>query len=164
MTAPSPNARNRTTKQRHNSSWNAANATTAFNELRKAVNDYNVYENTVGPANLGAEFYYLREQAELGSRMYQQALDDIQSAILRTPNDLGLQIEQAIVLLRAGLYKQCVEYCQKLLQMHNDLADIYKIKGIAHGELKQKQQAVACLTKAKELGDDTADSYIQKYK
>ncbi len=48
--------------------------------------------------------------------------------------------------------------------MHNDLADIYKIKGIAHGELKQKQQAVACLTKAKELGDDTADSYIQKYK
>lgn len=135
-----------------------------INKLRKAVNDYNVYENTVGPANLGAEFYYLREQAELGSRMYQQALDDIQSAILRAPNDLGLQIEQAIVLLRAGLYKQSVEYCQKLLQMHNDLADIYKIKGIAHGELKQKQQAVACLTKAKELGDDTADSYIQKYK
>lgn len=135
-----------------------------INELRKAVSDYNTYENTVGPANLGADFYYLREQAELGCRMFQQALDDIQSAILREPTQVYLQLEQAIVMLRAGLFKQCIEYCQKLIQIHSDIADIYKIKGIAHGELKQKQQALSCLTKAKQMGDTTADSYIQKYK
>jgi hypothetical protein len=35
--------------------------------------------------------------------------------------------------------------------------------GIAYGELKQKQQAVSALTKAKELGDPTAAQYLQKY-
>lgn len=135
-----------------------------INQLRKAVSDYNTYENTVGPANLGPEFYYLREQAEIETKMYQQALDDIQSAILRAPNDLGLQIEQALVLLRAGLYKQCVEYCKKLSEYHSDAADIYKIMGIAYGELKQKQQAISNLTKAKQLGDISADAYLQRYK
>lgn len=132
-------------------------------EMRKAVMDYNEYEKIVGTKNLTAQFYFTREQAELACRMYQQAVDDIHTAIARAPEDLGLKIEEAVILLRAGEYAQTISVCQTLVSQYPDLADCYKLMGLAYGETKQKQQALKALNKAKELGDTTVDEYIKKY-
>ena len=35
--------------------------------------------------------------------------------------------------------------------------------GIAYGEKKQKAKALECLRKAKQMGDETVDSFIAKY-
>lgn len=131
--------------------------------MRKAVMDYNEYEKIIGPNNLNEQFYYIREQAELKGGMYQQALDDIRTAILRAPNDPGLKVEEALVLLRAGLYDDAITSCNTLLKDYPEASDCYKIMGIAYGELGQKKQAQEALTKAKELGDTTADHYLQVY-
>lgn len=131
---------------------------------RLAVMDYNEYEKIIGPNNLNAQFYYIREQVELAGGMFQQALDDIRTAILRMPDDPGLKIEEAVVLLRAGLYEETITSCTALLKDFPESSDCYKLMGIAYGELGQKTEAQAALAKAKELGDTTADSYIETYK
>lgn len=132
---------------------------------RRAVLDYNTYEETVGTLNLSSQFFYIREQAELECRMYQQALDDIRTAIARAPSESAYRIEEAIVLLRAGLFKEAVSLCNQLLKTYlPESADVYKILGIAQGELGLKAAARQALTKAKALGDATADAYLQRYK
>jgi len=134
-------------------------------QYRKAVLDYNSYEQSIGTMNLSSQFFYIREQAELACKMYQQALDDIRTAIARTPQEPAYRIEEAIVLLRAGLFKEAVSLCTQLIQnYYPNSSDCYKLLGIAHGELGQKQQAQAALSKAKALGDTTADTYIERYK
>ena len=133
-------------------------------EYRKAVLDYIEYEKIIGPKNLNDKFYYLREQAEIKCRMYQQALDDIRTAIAFNPNDPFYPVEEAVVLLQAGLFPEAITACEKSLKMLPENPDCYKIMGIAYGELKNKKKAIEALTKAKNLGDPTAESFIQKYK
>lgn len=132
-------------------------------EYRRAIHDYNEYEKAIGPKNLNAQFYYIREQAELKARMFQQALDDIRTAIAYAPDEPAFKIEEALIMLRAGLFKETIEACRKLIASSPDWADAYKLMGIAYGELGQKAQALASLSKAKELGDENADIYLKKY-
>lgn len=131
--------------------------------FRPAVFDYNEYEKAVGASKLNDKFYYLREQAELQARMYQQALDDIRTAESLNPGDAFYRMEEALVLLQAGVYDEALAVARKTLELLPESPDCYKIMGIAHGELGQKAQAVECLTKARELGDETADAYLRKY-
>ncbi len=133
-------------------------------EYRRAVTDYNEYEKAIGPKNLNAKFYYLREQIELRARMFQQALDDIRTAINYAPEEPIFRIEEALVLLRAGLFEETVSTCQNLLKTYPNAANIHKILGIAYGELGKKSQAITELNKAKELGDSNAETFLQKYK
>lgn len=133
-------------------------------QYRKAVFDYNQYETVVGPKNLNAYFYFIREQAELKAHMYQQALDDIRTAAVLSPEDPNYKIEEALILLQTGLYKEAIAACEKLLQTVPENPDCYKIIGIANGELGNKQEALSALNKAKSLGDPTVDQFLEKYK
>ncbi len=133
-------------------------------QYRKAVFDYNQYETVVGPKNLNAYFYFIREQAELKAHMYQQALDDIRTAAVLSPEDPNYKIEEALILLQTGLYKEAIAACKKLLQTVPENPDCYKIIGIANGELGNKQEALSALNKAKSLGDPTVDQFLEKYK
>lgn len=130
---------------------------------RNAVADYNEYEKAIGPKNLTAQFYYIRSQAEIKARMFQQGLDDIQSAIALAPLEPVYRLEEALILLRAGMYEESIAACERLLQDVPDVPDCYKIMGVAYGELKQKSKARTALNKAKELGDPSADTLLQKY-
>ena len=132
-------------------------------EYRKAVFDYNDYERAIGADKMGDRFFYLREQAELEARMYQQALDDIRSAITLNPSEMLYRIEEALILLRAGLFDEAIKAAQNTLTLLPENPDCYKIIGIAHGELGHKAQAVQALNKAIELGDETAQPFLQKY-
>ena len=133
-------------------------------QYRKAIFDYNQYETVVGPKNLNAYFYFIREQAELKAHMYQQALDDIRTAAILSPEDPNYKIEEALILLQTGLYKEAIAACKKLLQTVPENPDCYKIIGIANGELGNKQEALSALNKAKSLGDPTVDQFLEKYK
>lgn len=131
---------------------------------RLAVLDYNEYEKAVGPKNLTAQFYYLREQAEMEAHMYQQALDDIRTAIATSDNPLFFRLEEAYILLRVGEFQPAIDAATSLLKDLPESPDCYKIIGIAHGELGHKAIARQNLLKAQQLGDTTVESFISKYK
>lgn len=132
-------------------------------KYREAVKDYNVYEQIVGPRNLTDLFYDLRAQAEEKAHMYQQALDDYNTAISISKQPIPYQIDQAALLLNVGEYSRAIEAAEKVLKVLPENPDCYKIMGVAHGELKHKAQALKYLQKAKQLGDDSVDNFIEKY-
>ena len=53
---------------------------------RPAVADYNEYYKLLG-GKVSALFYFSRQQAEMQTRMYQQALDDIEKAVELAPEE-----------------------------------------------------------------------------
>lgn len=132
-------------------------------KYRLAVKDYTNYEQIIGPANLSDQFYYLKEQSELNSRMYQQALDDIRTALTKSPRNEVYMVEEALIMLRAGLYEEASKQCQKIIALYPNNADAYKLLGLASGELKQNAKALNYLKKAKELGDTTAEQFMKRY-
>lgn len=131
--------------------------------FRAAVEDYNEYEKAVGPRNLSDNFYYLRSQAELEAHMYQQALDDMRTAIATAAMPLPYRLEEAYILLRVGEFEEAIDAATRLLADLPENPDCYRIIGVAHGELGHKKLAVENLTKAQQLGDDVAASFLPKY-
>ena len=134
-----------------------------MSRYRDAVADYNEYEKAIGPRNLSDRFYALRSQAEMEAHMYQQALDDIRTAIATTATPLPYSLDEAFILLRVGEFQEAIEAASKLLIDLPESPDCYRIIGIAHGEMGHKALAVQNLQKAIELGDDTAASVLPRY-
>lgn len=134
---------------------------------RRAVRDYNEYEKLLGTRNLNAYFYYLRMQAEIGSRMYQQALDDATTAISRTTDvdeRADYLFERGCLQLQVGLCDECIASCEEVIQLKPDYADAYKVCGVAYGEKKQKAKAAEYLRTAEAKGSEGAAELLQKYK
>lgn len=130
---------------------------------RQAVWDYNEYEKAIGPKNLSHTFYYLRSQAEMAAKMYQQAIDDIHTAIATTNSPLPYRLEEAYMYLRIGEFEQSLTKGEALLKDLPENPDCHKIIGISLGETGKKTQALQHLKKALELGDDSVTTFIQKY-
>ena len=118
----------------------------------------------MGPRNMTDRFYYNREQLELECKMYQQALDDIQSAMAINSSDPTYPVEQAYILLRAGLFKETVQACDDMIRVVKDNPDYYKFRGIALGELGKKREARESLLKAQSLGDPNIEPLLERYK
>ncbi len=132
-------------------------------KYRQAVMDYNEYEKLVGPRNLNEYFYSLRSQAEEKAHMYQQALDDLHTAISFSKEPIPYKIDEAALLLNVGEYERAIAAAEGVLKELPENPDCYKIIGVAQGELGKKAAALKNLNKAKQLGDDTVDSFIGKY-
>ncbi len=130
---------------------------------RDAVLDYNEYERIIGPKNLNDRFYYLRSQAELQAKMYQQALDDLRTASSRAPENHFYKLEEALLLVRVGHNQEAIQIVEELLSNYPEDATCYKILGVAYGELKQTDKAIHHLKKAESLGDTDATNYLNKY-
>lgn len=143
--------------------WERAQRLIQAGRYRDAVLDFNDYEVAVGPNNLNEEFYYIRSQTEMQARMYQQAIDDIRTAIATAADPLPYRLEEALILLRVGEYQQAIDAAKKLLADFPENADCHKIIGIAYGETGNKAQAVEHLKKAQATGDTTAAALIEKY-
>ena len=95
--------------------------------------------------------------------MYQQALDDIRTAIATSKEPIPFRIEEAALLLSVGEFKQAIEAAQKLLHDLPENPDCYKIIGVAYGEQGNKTEAIKNLQKAKNLGDTSVETFIKKY-
>lgn len=132
-------------------------------EYRKAILDYNKYDTLM--FNRGShEFYYIKFKCEMRIRQYQQALNDIAHAIVLNRTEPTYYAEMASLQLRVNQLEDAIRTADMCIEIEPDYADPYIVKGIAHGELKQKAEALQALEKAKELGDERAEGLIAKYK
>lgn len=133
-------------------------------EYKKAIADFNVYDTLMyGRAN--AEFYFTRYQCEVKVRQYQQALNDIAHAAYVGGENAPFYIaEMASLQLRVNQLDDAIKSADLCLSMTPDNTDALVIKGVALLNLKKKAEGMAVLEKAKQLGDNRADGYMQKYK
>ena len=130
---------------------------------RAAVNDLNDYE-TLMKTQLSDQFYYLRFQAEVAGRLFQQALNDISQAISMVPQSDLYYAEKASLQVRVGLYDDAIESANACIRIAPDHSDGYLFLGLAQCLKGQKAEGLANLQKAGDLGDPQAADLIEKYK
>lgn len=130
--------------------------------FRDATADFLEYERVM-PNSVDDRFFYMRFRAEVGGRQFQQALNDIEEAIRRSPkSDLYLS-EKASLLVRVGHYDQAMETARECIKIAPDHSDGYLFLGLAQCLKGQKEEGIQNLHRAKELGDDQADTLINQY-
>lgn len=129
---------------------------------RKAVNDFNDYE-IIMKSSLNANFYYNREQIELRAKMYQTALNDIEQAIRMAPQEGLYYAEKTMLLVRVNHLDEAIETAKIAEALFPAYADLYAIHGLALIQKKKKADGAALLNKAKEMGSELADTFIEKY-
>ena len=132
------------------------------NQNRKAVADLNEYEKLM-VATVNDRFYYLRFQAELGGRLFQQALADIDRAIQMNPQYDLYYAEKASLQVRVGLFDEAIATATECVKTAPDHSDGYLFLGIAQCQKGLKAEGLKNLQKARELGDSQADTLIEKY-
>ena len=139
-----------------------AQALAESGKYRLAVNDYNEYENLM-ISQVNSEFYYIRSQVEVKARLFQQALNDLDKAIDKSPDILLYRSEKASLQIRVHLLDQAIETASECIRLFPDASDGYLFLGLAQCLNNNKVQGVGNLLKAKDLGDDQADVLIEKY-
>lgn len=130
--------------------------------FRQAVFDYTRYE-ILQQGRVGAPFYYIREQAEVKGRLYQQALADIARAAILAPDEPLYFAEMASLQLRVNMVEQAVKAAQRCIELDSEYSDAYLLLGVGLARSGQKEEGLANLQKAKELGNEQADALIEKY-
>ena len=129
-------------------------------KFRDAVFDMNDYYFAVnGQVNDG--FFYYREQIAVKAKMYQQALDDIATALKMNPDEMTYYSESAALHLKIGRYKEAIEIADAMLSKDKLFAEAYRLKGIAQMQLKDKNSCDS-FKKAQELGDPYVEELIKK--
>ena len=139
-----------------------ANTAMDYGRYRQAVLDLNEYEQLMA-ASVTDQFYFLRYQACLNGRQYQQALNDIDRAITMSPRNDLYYSEKASLQVRVGLYDEAMETARQCIEIAPEHSDGYLFLGLAQCLKGQKAEGVKNLQKAKELGDNQADGLIEKY-
>ena len=139
-----------------------AQALAESGKYRLAVNDYNEYENLM-ISQVNSEFYYIRSQVEAKARLFQQALNDLDKAIDKSPDILLYRSEKASLQIRVHLLDQAIETASECIRLFPDASDGYLFLGLAQCLKGNKVQGVGNLLKAKDLGDAQADVLIEKY-
>ncbi len=131
-------------------------------EYRKAFVDYLAYD-TLLQNRATHDFYYTKYRCEMKIHQYQLALNDIAHAIVLNRTNPTYYAEMAALQLQVGQKDNCIATCNLALQLTDQYADLYILKGIAQCELGQKTEGLATLQRAKELEDERADGLIEKY-
>ena len=129
---------------------------------RQAVFDYTRYE-VISGRNVNANFYYIREQAEVKAKLFKQALIDIDNAIYLAPKEPTFQAEKASLQLRLNMLKEAMESAKMCIETAPDFSDAYLVLGLAQIKTGNKSEGMANLNKAKEMGNPQAQSLIEKY-
>lgn len=131
-------------------------------KYRDAVTLLNDYEQLMA-AQVNDQFYYLRFEAEVAGRLFQQALNDITKAIEINPATDLYYAEKASLQVRVGLYDDAAMTATEAIRVAPDHSDGYLFLGLAQCLKGQKSEGIKNLKKAKELGDPQADGLIEKY-
>ena len=129
---------------------------------REAVIMLGEYEKLMA-AQVNDRFYYLRFQAEVSGRLFQQALNDITKAISMDPQSDFYYAEKASLQVRVGLYDEAQETARECIRIAPDHSDGYLFLGLAQCLKEQKEEGLKNLRKALELGDPQAEGLIEKY-
>ena len=143
--------------------WTRGNKRFDCGKYRDAVSDFNEYEKLMG-TQVNARFYYIRHQAEIEGRLYQQALNDINRAIQMEPKETLYYAEKASLQIRVGQYEDAIGTAEELIALEPDGSNGYLFKGLAQCLTGKKKEGLELLGKAKEMGDPQAERLIEKYK
>ena len=90
-------------------------------------------------------------------------MNDINKAIELEPAEPTYYGEKASLQIRVGMHKEAIETAQQLIRLSPEQSDGYLFLGIAQCLTNQKAEGSKNLQKAKELGNDQAQSLIDKY-
>jgi tetratricopeptide (TPR) repeat protein len=128
---------------------------------RAAVLDYNRYEELAG-GGLGDNFYYLRSQAEYNAKMFQQALNDFDTAIDLAPLNLSYYIEKALLCYRVKLTDEGIRTLDIALELAPEEPNVHYLLGRLYMLKNEDAKGREYLLKAKELGHPDAESILLK--
>lgn len=128
---------------------------------RDALKDFNEYYYAVD-GQVNGNFYYIRAQVSFDGRLYQQALDDIDLAIRKEPNNVSYLIYSTSINLRVGRYKEALAHINRVLEVEPNNAEAYRLRGVTYIQLKDKKKACESLSNAKALGDTLVDKLIKE--
>lgn len=142
--------------------WARAQARLQAKKYREAISDMNDYEELM-LANINDNFYYIRHQAEIEGRLYQQALNDITRAIVMNPKETLYYAEKASLEIRVGMYDNAIATAKESLSVDATDSDGYLFLGVAQCLKGNKKEGIKNLQKAKEMGNLQADNLIEKY-
>ena len=143
--------------------WARAQARLQAKKYRDAISDMNDYEELM-VANINDNFYYLRYQAEVDGRLYQQALNDITRAIVMNPKETFYYAEKASLEIRVGLYDNAIATAKESITIDANDSDGYLFLGVAQCLKGNKKEGIPNLQKAKDMGNLQAEALIEKYK
>jgi len=132
-------------------------------ETRQALQGYNVYD-TIMLGRASADFYYTRYSAEVKLRQYQQALNDIAHAAVLSPANAPYLAEMASLQLQLKLYDDAIKTADLYLKRNASSTDALLIRGLALIRTGKKDEGMASLQQAKDLGDARAQDFIDKNK
>lgn len=96
--------------------------------FREAVMDYNDF-HTAMLGQVTAEFYMIREQAEMQCRMFKQAIDDINKAIELEPKNAEFWVEKGGVHLRINQLDEAITALQQAITLDPENAAAYRMLG-----------------------------------
>lgn len=130
---------------------------------REAVLDMNRYEELVGGL-LNADFYYIREQAELNCKMYQQALNDIEKVIDLVPDNVLYYIEKGMLCYRVKLTDEGLRTMLKARELAPEMADVHYLLGRLYMQQGNSDRARESLVTAERLGHSDARKQIDSLK
>ena len=130
-------------------------------QYRPAVLDYNKYEQLLGGVK-DAGFYGLRAQSELDAKMFQQALNDFDTAIDLAPLNLSYYIEKALLCYRVKLTDEGIRTLDIALELAPEEPNVHYLLGRLYMLKNEDVKGKECLIKAKELGHPDAESILLK--
>ena len=139
-----------------------ANVYHAADSFRQAVFDYNRYEYLM-QGRVNANFYYIREQAEVKSRLFQQALTDIARAIILAPREAMYYAEMASLQLRVNMADKALQTAERCVAIAPEYSDGYLLLGLAQIHTNEKEKGLGNLRKALEMGNEQAQGLLDKY-
>lgn len=128
---------------------------------REAVFDYNLYEEVSGKM-LNANFYYLRSQAEVKAKMYQQALNDLEKSISIEPLNVVFYIEKGLLCYRLSLFEEGIEVLESAKEFEPEQPDVHYLLGCIYMKAGKKELAAAALRKAVELEHPDAAARLEE--
>lgn len=136
-----------------------------YNEIdsfRQAVFDYTRYE-VLSNGQVNDRFFHMREQAEVKARLYKQALIDITTAILINPKEPTYYAEKASLELKVNMTEQALKTAEACIKVAPEYATGYLLLGLAQIKSGNKTSGLNNLEKAKQLGEEQAQTLIDKY-
>ena len=104
---------------------------------------------------------YDRAKLEQKAKMYQQALDDLTTAIGMSPQAAVLYIEKCALLLKVNEIEECINTANKLLSVDPQNVNAIRILGYAQTQNGEVEKGKANLQKAADMGDASAKELLK---
>lgn len=144
--------------------YQRANVLMHLDRWRESVFALNKYVDGMPATALDADVYHLRFLAEQQSKMFQQALDDINKAIELDSHILLYHVEKTQLLIRLNLLEEALHAAEETIATDATYADGYLLLGIIQCQQGQKEEGLANLRLAQDKGSTQAQQYLEKLK